>query len=371
MQNQTLKRTPLYDNHIQSKARMVPFAGYEMPVQYQGVLEETKGCRSKVGLFDVSHMGQFSIRGPSALEEVQKLITNDLSKIQIGQAQYNMLCNEKGGVIDDLVVYRRSQDHIYICVNASNRETDREWFQSRLSPSVSFEDESHSTALIALQGPYAEALISMISESSQIKALKYYWAMDGLVAGIPCYISRTGYTGEDGFELYVGASKASDLWNALLDHGKSYSLIPCGLGARDTLRLEMGYPLHGHELSTEITPLQAGLSWVVKLQKSPNFIGQTSLEDQAKKGPSPLLRAYRIQDRRIARQGYPVFDEQGTQVGQITSGTHSPHLESPIALAFVDRKAAEEPRLWVEIRQAKIAMERTKLPFIQPHTKKL
>jgi aminomethyltransferase len=371
MQNPTLKRTPLYDNHIQLKARMVPFADYEMPVQYQGVLEETKGCRSKVGLFDVSHMGQFSIRGASALEEVQKLVTNDLSKIQIGQAQYNMLCNENGGVIDDLVVYRRSLDHIYICVNASNRETDRQWFQSRLASTVFFEDESDSTALIAVQGPSAEALISTISDGSQINTLKYYWAMDGLVAGIPCYISRTGYTGEDGFELYVASSKASDLWNALLDHGKSYSLTPCGLGARDTLRLEMGYPLHGHELSTGITPLQAGLSWVVKLQKSPHFIGQTSLQQHAKEGPTPVLRAYRVQDRRIARQGYRVFDEQGTQVGQITSGTHSPHLEAPIALALVDKKVAEEAQLWVEVRQTKIPMEKTKLPFVQPHTKKL
>ncbi len=371
MENIALKRTPLYSSHLELKARMVPFAGYDMPVQYVGLLEETRACRKDIGLFDVSHMGQFSIQGKAALEEVQKLVTNDLSKIQIGQAQYNMLCNEAGGVIDDLVIYRRGEEHIYICVNASNRDTDFAWMKSHLPPTVSLEDESDSTALIAVQGPKAEKLLSTIADQELIYTLKYYWAREGLIAGIPTYISRTGYTGEDGFELYVPAEKASFLWNALLSHGKPFNLTPCGLGARDTLRLEMGYPLHGHELSPSITPLQAGLSWVVKLQKPLPFIGQPALKEEASVGPRKLLRAYRINDRRIARQGYPVFDKSGRKVGEITSGTHSPHLEAPIALGFIDKEVAEEETLWVEIRQSKIQITKTKLPFVQSHAKKV
>ncbi|MFM8313037.1 MAG: glycine cleavage system aminomethyltransferase GcvT [Deltaproteobacteria bacterium] len=251
MTTQPLKKTPLYLNHLTLKARMVPFAGYEMPVQYQGVLEETKNCRTHAGLFDVSHMGQFSIRGKNALDEVQKLVTNDLSKLQIGQAQYNILCNEFGGSIDDLVVYRRADDYVYICVNASNREVDRKWFQDKLTSTVSFSDDSDETALIAIQGPKAEPILARLGDGKAINSLKYYWAFEGAIAGIDSYISRTGYTGEDGFELYVNAHQASKLGERLLEEGKHDGLAPCGLGARDTLRLEMGYPLHGHELSSQ------------------------------------------------------------------------------------------------------------------------
>lgn len=370
MEKHNLKRTPLYNNHLALKGRMVEFAGYEMPVQYIGLLEETKACRKDVGLFDVSHMGQFSVRGKSSLTELQRLVTNDLSKLQIGQAQYTMLCNEAGGVIDDLVIYWRGEDNFYICVNASNREADFNWMKSRLSQDVVLEDESDSTALIALQGPKAEALIAALSDDPQIPQLKYYWAKEGFLRDIPAYISRTGYTGEDGFELYVPSDRAADLWELLLSRGKDYNITPCGLGARDTLRLEMGYPLHGHELNAQMTPLQAGLSWVVKLQKTVPFIGRDALMKQASLGPDPLLRAFRINDRRIARQGYPVFDEAGNKVGMISSGTHSPHLETPIALAFIEKKWAEAETLWVEIRNAKIPMSRVKLPFVSPHTKK-
>lgn len=370
MNNVNLQKTPLHHNHLDLKARMVPFAGYEMPVQYQGVLEETKACRKGVGLFDVSHMGQFSIRGNLALNEVQKLVSNDLSKLSVGQAQYNMLCNEQGGVIDDLVIYRRADDWIYICVNAANRQVDRAWFEEHLSPTVSFADESDDTALIAVQGPMAESLLSSLGAKEVATSLKYYWATEGKIADISCYISRTGYTGEDGFEIYVPSQHASHLWNQLLDKGKPFNVVPCGLGSRDTLRLEMGYPLHGHELSTEISPLQASLSWVVKLQKPVTFIGQIALQNESKIGPSRLLRGYKIQDRRIARQGYTVFNKEGKEVGLITSGTHSPHLEAPIALAFVDRNAADDETLWVDIRGNKIQMLKTKLPFVSPHTKK-
>lgn len=371
MNNIALKKTPLYSKHLELKARMVPFAGYEMPVQYQGVLEETKTCRKDVGIFDVSHMGQFSVRGASALEEVQKLVSNDLARLKLGQAQYNMLCNESGGVIDDLVVYRRAEDWIYICVNASNRDLDKKWITERLSNRVSFLDESDETALLAVQGPKAEKLLASLTSSQTITSLKYYWAVEGTIDEFPCYISRTGYTGEDGFELYTQAKYAADLWDSLLDKGKTSNLVPCGLGARDTLRLEMGYPLHGHELSQEISPLQAGLSWAVKLQKSPPFFGQSALQKEAQQGSSRLIRGYRIQDRRIARQGYAIFDKTGNRVGTITSGTHSPHLEAPVALGLVERISSDEGTLWVDIRGSKIEMTKVPLPFVTPHTKKV
>jgi aminomethyltransferase len=316
-------------------------------------------------------MGQFSIRGEKALDAVQTLVTNDLSKLQIGQAQYNMLCNESGGVIDDLVIYRRAEDHVYICVNASNRATDFAWMKAKLDPSVNLEDESDSTALIAVQGPKAEAFLSTLTDKGIVQGLKYYWAQNGKVAGIDCYISRTGYTGEDGFELYLSSSKASELWNMLVEKGAPFNITPCGLGARDTLRLEMGYPLHGHELSPEISPLEAGLSWTVKLNKTLPFIGQAALKKESVENSKRILRGYRILDRRIARQGYQVFNKAGEKVGVISSGTHSPHLDVPIALAFIDRQFADEETLWVGIRENKIEMSKTKLPFIQPHTKKV
>ncbi|MCX6102568.1 MAG: glycine cleavage system aminomethyltransferase GcvT [Proteobacteria bacterium] len=371
METQKLNRTPLYFNHLELKAKMVPFAGYEMPVQYQGLLEETKSCRRDVGLFDVSHMGQFSIRGKNSLEEMQKLVTNDLSKIKIGQAQYHMLCNERGGVIDDLVIYRREEAHIYVCVNASNRDADFTWMKEKLPRTVDLEDHSETTSLLAVQGPKAELLLSALSPDIKNHNLKYYWAAEVTLAGIRCYLSRTGYTGEDGFEIYLPHTQASHLWNVLLEKGKPFNLTPCGLGARDTLRLEMGYPLHGHELSTEISPLQAGLSWVVKLKKTTPFIGQEALQKESTEGSKTLLRAYRVKDRRIARQGYSIFNKEGKKVGTITSGTHSPHLEAPIAMGFVERAVAEEETLWVEIRESKIPLIKIKLPFIAPHTKKI
>lgn len=371
METTTLKTTPLHETHIALGAKMVPFAGYDMPVQYPtGVLEETKACRQHIGLFDVSHMGQFSIKGKNALLEVQKLVTNDLSKLEIGQAQYNMLCNEKGGVIDDLVIYRRALDHIYICVNAANREADFSWMSKRLSHEVIFNDESDSTALIAVQGPKSEAFLSQLTQSRSATQLKYYWAQEDTIDGIPVYLSRTGYTGEDGFEIYLPSKDTVKLWNKLMSAGKEFLITPCGLGARDTLRLEMGYPLHGHELSEAINPLQAGLSWVVKLKKETAFVGQSTLVQEAAQGPNTVLRAYRVNDRRIARQGYSVFDLAGKKVGYITSGTFSPHLEGPIALAMVDHQVADSDKLWVEIRNSKIEMTKVKLPFVPSRTKK-
>ena len=349
---------------------MVPFAGYEMPVQYTSVLDETKRVRQACGLFDVSHMGQFSIRGKRSLEEVQRLVTNDLSKLEIGQAQYNMLCNPQGGVIDDLVIYRRSEEETFICVNASNRSADLEWMRTNLGSRVQLDDQSDQTALIALQGPKAEKILSHAADASILARIKYYWAAETPIFGHPCYVSRTGYTGEDGFELYLKNEHAIDVWEKLLETGRKDELIACGLGARDTLRLEMGYPLHGHEISPTISPLSAGLGWVVKLKRETPFIGQPALQREAAAGPARVLRAFVVQDRRIPRQGYRVADCERSHVGEITSGTFSPHRNSPIALGFVEKRVASSEKLFIEVREAFIDASIVKLPFVPSHTKK-
>ncbi len=370
MKNETLNRTPLHRCHLQLGARMVPFAGYEMPVQYTGVIEEIKAVRKAAGLFDVSHMGQVSVRGTNALSEVNKLVTNNVEKLALGQAQYNMLCNERGGVIDDLVVYRRSPDEVFICVNAGNRKEDVTWIRSRLGGGVEFKDLSDDTALLALQGPKAEAILCRLSPPDKVKNLKYYWAVETTVFDRPCYLSRTGYTGEDGFELYLPASEAAVVWDRLLELGRAEGLQPIGLGARDTLRLEMGYPLHGHELSPELTPLASGQTWVVKLDKPVPYVGQKALQAEAAAGPEKQLKAFLVDDRRIPRAGYRICLEDKTPVGEITSGSLSPHLNQPIALGFVGKKWAASDKLFVEVREDLIPARVVKLPFVPSHTKK-
>lgn len=364
-----LKRTPLYESHKKLGARIVPFAGYEMPVQYSGGLEETKATRSTCGLFDVSHMGQFSVRGKNHLAAVQSLVTNDLSKLKPGQAQYNMLCNEKGGVIDDLIVYRRSDAETFICVNAGNRAADYDWMKSRLAKDATLTDQSDETALIAVQGPNAEKIVAAISDATLAKNLKYYYATEAKVFGLPCYLSRTGYTGEDGYELYVRASDAVTVWDKLLEAGKPHGLVPCGLGSRDTLRLEMGYPLHGHELSTEITPLEAGLGWVVKLELPTEYVGQRALRELQAKGLKRKLTGFVVKDKRIARQGYEIVDSNGKRVGEITSGTMSPHVGAPVAMGFLDTTVTA-PTLFAVIRNENVPMEIKPVPFVPRKIKK-
>ena len=362
MNADNLKKTPLYSRHLQLGARMVPFAGYSMPVQYTGLLEETKATRKMAGLFDVSHMGQFWVRGKSALAELQKVTTNDLSRLAVGQAQYNMLCNEKGGVIDDIVIYRRMDSDYFICVNAGNIVTDWNWLHSNLK-GVSLSNVSEETALIAIQGPQAESIVCGVL--NQTINLKYYWAVETTFMGHPIYLSRTGYTGEDGFEVYTATNIAGNLWDQLLERGGE--LKACGLGARDTLRTEMGYPLHGHELSSEITPLEAGLGWVVKFTKS--FIGDAALKSQAQNGPPKILRGLLVNDRRIPRPGYRIVDQEKI-IGSISSGTFSPHLNAPIALGFVNSEYAKNTSLSIQIRETPYEAQVAPLPFVKSHTVK-
>ncbi|MCB0403297.1 MAG: glycine cleavage system aminomethyltransferase GcvT [Bdellovibrionales bacterium] len=362
-----MKKTPLFNVHLQLKARMVPFAGYEMPVQYTSVIQETLAVRSVGGVFDVSHMGQFSLSGKGGLENLDRLVTNDLAKLKIGQAQYNILCAPDGGAIDDLVVYRRDEQRAYICVNAANREKDFGWLREHLPQSLSLEDESEDTALIAVQGPQAAAVVKQLGGA--IDSLKYYWAAEVPLAGEMVYLSRTGYTGEDGFEIYVRNQAAEKIWNALFEAAKVLGtpLIPAGLGARDTLRTEMGYALYGHELSAERNPISAGLRWVVKLNKA-DFIGKHALASIVGTGPDYQLRALVIHDKRMAREGYRVLDAHADAIGFVTSGVFSPHLNSPIALAFLKPGFDSPQKCRVEIRQSTVDAEIVPLPFVKRST---
>lgn len=357
-----MKKTALYSCHVELHARMVPFAGYEMPVQYTGLLEESKATRQSAGLFDISHMGQISIRGKGAIEALQSVVTNDLEKLSLGQAQYNLLCNEKGGAVDDLVVYYRSAEHLYLCVNASNKDKDFNWIKEHLPKTFSVTDESEETALIALQGPDSEKMLAKLFDPKLLASLNYYWASEAKLNTTPCYLSRTGYTGEDGFEIYLPNSEAKKAWYRLIELGAT----PAGLGARDTLRTEMGYALYGHEINENINPLWAGLGWIIKLQKPYDFIGKKSLQAEKERGLTKTLKAFTLHDKRIARQGYAILSEKGTQIGEITSGTLSPHTGCPIALGLLSSQSRSYS---IQIRSDAVPATETKLPFVKSKTK--
>jgi len=353
-------RTPLYDAHLAASARMVEFAGFDMPVQYQGVLEEHAAVREGVGIFDVSHMGELTIEGPRALETANRLSTNDLTKCADGQAQYGALCNEQGNVIDDIIVYRFSAQRLFVCVNASGREKDFEWMKSHSLEGAKVSQRSDDWAQIAIQGPKAAALVDSLCQP-EVLDLAYYHFREAAVAGIPgCIVARTGYTGEDGFEVFVPPEKARKLWETLVLGGA----VPCGLGARDSLRLEVAYRLYGNDMDEQHSPLEAGLGWIVKLDKPAGFIGSEALLAQKKQGLSRKLVGFKMTGRGIARQGYPALSG-GARVGEVTSGTMSPLLKESIGLAYLPTALSKEGTAFdVEIRGKPIAAVVVKTPFI-------
>ncbi len=362
-----LKKTPLFEHHRRLGARMVPFGGWEMPVQYRGVIEEHLAVRNAAGLFDVSHMGEIEVKGPGALAFLQGLITNDVSKLVNGQVQYCAMCYPHGGTVDDLTVYRFDQEHFLCCVNAANTEKDFAWMQQVLADrgnaDVHLRDVSRDFAQLALQGPAAEAILSRLT-LTDLSRIPYYHFYEGLVADEPVLISRTGYTGESGFELYCAPGHAGRLWDQLLKVGAADGLIPCGLGARDTLRLEMKYALYGHELSTDISPLEAGLGWITKFDKG-DFVGRDALLKQKTGGVPRRLVCLQLLEAGVPRAEYPVLAE-GRQVGVVTSGTLSPSLRVGIALALVEPAVAPlGTPLQIAIRQRQVAAEVVKPPFIQ------
>jgi aminomethyltransferase len=359
---QDLKRTPLYACHVEAGARIVDFAGWEMPVQYTGVIEEHRAVRTAAGLFDVSHMGEVRVRGAGAEAFLQRLTPNDVSKLVPGRAHYSGLLTEGGTYVDDLLIYRMGAEDFLVVVNASNADRDFEWIASRAGGDmgdVEVVNESDRYALLALQGPKAlEILTGLASAPVDIAGLKYYGFAEGQVNGAPALISRTGYTGEDGFELYLPPEDAPAVWRRLVEAGAS----PAGLGARDTLRLEAAMALYGHELDETTTPFEAGLGWVVKLDKG-DFLGRDALVAQKAEGTPRKLVGFEVQGRGIARQGHGVVSDGGA-VGIVTSGTWSPTFEKALGMAYVPPDlAAVGTALTLEVRGKVLPAVVVELPF--------
>ena len=365
MNAENLKKTPLYESHLELKARMVPFAGYHMPVQYTGVVDEHKQVRSHVGLFDVSHMGELSVTGRGALEFLEKLTLNQVSKMAIGQAQYNAFCTEKGTLIDDIILYKRGFDSFFICVNASNVEKDFLWLAQHCpNQGVLIENLSSDYAQIAVQGPQSRNLISQIVDI-KMEQLPYYHFAEGKTLGVPSLIARTGYTGELGYELYVPSHAALKIWNGLLDAGQSFGVKPCGLGARDTLRLEVGYLLYGNDMDDTISALQCGLGWITQFEKE-TFIGKEALVKEKEMGINKKLVGLEMQDRAIARHGYSIFEtpESTQAIGVVTSGSPSPSLSKNIGMGYVPTAFSKlGTKVFVDIRGEKKPAQIVKKPF--------
>ena len=354
------KQTPLNAVHRKLGARMVDFAGWEMPVQYAGLEKEHLAVRSAVGLFDVSHMGEIEFRGQGALEEANRLITNDLSKAADGQALYAGLLNDRGGFVDDVVAYRFSPEHIFICVNASNREKDFEWMKSQ-AKTVKPVDVSDNFAQIAVQGPKAFALVQRLSPKS-LEPIGTYRFTQGAIAGVECIVSRTGYTGEDGFELYCAPGQAEKLWLALLNEGQADGCVPAGLGCRDSLRTEMKYALYGNDIDDVHTPLEAALGWVVKLDK-PEFIGKSVLVAQKAAGVMRKLVGFELTEPGIPRPHMSITSH-GEKVGEVTSGTMGPSLKKAVGIGYVPTSLSVEGSTFhVEMRGRQVGARVVKTPF--------
>jgi aminomethyltransferase len=365
-----MKQTALIDEHRRLGGRLIDFGGWELPVQYTGVLDEHTACRTAAGLFDVSHMGEVLVEGPDAEAFLQLLVTNNVAKIAVGQAQYSVMCNERGGIVDDLIVYRRGQDRYLVVVNASNTDKDFDWMRevrakhgAKLAD-FRLENVSAEWTQIAIQGRKAQEILSKLTDTP-LAPIKYYWFAEGKVLGsIPAILSRTGYTGEDGFEVYVPWSEGPRVWRALLEAGTPLGLKPCGLGARDTLRLEVRYPLYGHELTDDTNPLEAGLGWVTKLDKG-EFVGRGPIAAVKENGTTRALVGLRMIDRGIPRQGYPVWSTDGaTRIGELTSGTQSPSLGQAIGVAYITKGyEAVGSRVLIEVRGQKLQAEIVPSPF--------
>lgn len=360
----TLRRTPLHDVHVELGARLVPFAGYEMPVQYSSILAEHRTVRTAVGLFDLSHMGEVEVRGEEAVAFLRYALVSDPGALVVGQAQYSMVCQDDGGIIDDLICYRLDDDRFWVVCNASNRATvvgHLEALLARGDFGAELEDRSDRTALVAPQGPNAAALLAELADLD-LDAIGTYRSAPGMVSGVECLVARTGYTGEDGFELFCDARKARAVWEALVAAGERHGLRPCGLGARNTLRLEAGMPLYGNELTRDTNPFEVNLGRVVKLEKG-EFVGRAALQSVQQTGPRRKLIGLEMRDEAIPRAGYPVQAE-GRVVGHVTSGTLSPTLGTKIAMALVPAELAGTGNSFeVVVRDRPYRAEQVKLPF--------
>lgn len=357
-------KTPLYDAHLEAGGKMVSFAGYTLPVQYKdsGVIKEHLAVRNQVGLFDVSHMGEVVYEGKDALANLQYLLTNDFSNLEIGRVRYTLMCNENGGVIDDLLVYKCSEEKYLLVINAANRAKDVAWMEQHVFGEVKFSDQSDQFVQIALQGAFAKEIIRKLTKEEEIPKKYYSFTEHADVGGIDCILSRTGYTGEFGYELYCQPKDGLKLWHLLVETGQEYGIIPCGLGARDTLRLEAGMPLYGHEMNEQITPLETDLSFAVKLKKE-EFVGKKAILD---KGEPEITRiGLQLTERGIVREGADVYF-QDKKIGETTSGTMCPYINKACAMALVAKDVVDiGSKLEVDVRGKRIAAEVVALPFVK------
>ncbi len=359
-----MKQTPLTEKHKALGAKMAPFAGYEMPISYSNIKEEHHAVRKGVGMFDVSHMGEFIIEGEKALELIQKVTSNNAAKLDIGDAQYSCLPNKQGGIVDDLLVYRRGENSYLLVVNASNIQKDWDWIsENNQEIGATMKEVSDKWALLAVQGPKAaEALQALTQED--LSEIKFYTFREGTFAGIEnVIISATGYTGSGGFELYIPAEHGPQVWDAVLEAGKDFGIRPCGLGARDTLRLEMGYCLYGNDIDDNTSPIEAGLSWITKVKKG-DFNSQEIFARQKKEGVEKKLVAFEVLDRRVPRHDYEIEDKEGNIIGKVTSGTMSPSLDKPIGLGYVPKSFSSlDSEFLIVVRNKKFPAKVVKLPF--------
>jgi aminomethyltransferase len=356
-----LLRTPLFDTHVASRAKMVDFGGWNMPVQYSGIVEEHNAVRTGVGLFDVSHMGEIIIRGPESAKLVEYVSTNKAANLKVGQAHYSALLYEHGGIVDDILVHKVSDTEWFLCVNASNQEKDFEHIKKNNNFDAEVDFASPRFAQIAIQGPKARATLQKLTKTD-LGAIKYYWFADGEVSGTQARIAHTGYTGEDGFEIYIAPDQAARLWRELLDAGAEFGVKPAGLGARNTLRLEAKMALYGHELTASINPLEADLAWIVKFDRG-DFVGRAALEKSLSQGLTRKLVGFEMTERGIGRDGYEVWVD-GAAAGWVTSGGPSPTLNKNIGLCFLPIDKAEPGLpIQIQIRNAPVAAVTVPTPF--------
>ncbi|MDT0685832.1 glycine cleavage system aminomethyltransferase GcvT [Autumnicola psychrophila] len=357
-----MKDVALIERHKSLDAKIVPFAGYNMPVSYEGVNIEHQNVREKLGVFDVSHMGEFLISGENALELIQKITSNDASKLVDGKAQYTCMPNENGGIVDDLIIYRMNSEKYLLVVNASNIEKDWNWISEHNTMDATMKDISDGMSLLAIQGPKAAEAMQSLTEVD-LSNMKFYTFQLADFAGVEkVIISATGYTGSGGFEIYIKNEDAERVWDRIMKAGADYGIKPIGLAARDTLRLEMGYCLYGNDIDETTSPIEAGLGWITKFNK--DFVNSEALKKEKEKGPKRKLIAFELDERGIPRQGYDIVDNNGTVIGEVTSGTMSPSLEKGIGLGYISAEVAEiGAKLHIRIRKKDVPATQVKLPF--------
>lgn len=358
-----LNRTPLYDTHVALGAKMVPFAGYEMPVQYKGLKVEHAAVRASMGVFDVSHMGEFWVEGPGAADFIQSVTSNDVRKLTPGKVQYSCLPNEEGGIVDDLLVYCMGAQEFMLVVNASNMAKDWAWLDARISTfDCVMRDESAGTALLAVQGPKVFEALTSITDVN-VAEMPYYTVQRGTIGGVKdVIISTTGYTGAGGVEIYIPNAHVKQVWDAVMDAGADYGIEPAGLGARDTLRLEMGFCLYGNDINDATSPLEAGLGWITKFNEP--FTNSEALAAQKEAGVTKRLVGFELRDRGVPRQGYPIVNAVGDVIGEVTSGTMSPSLNQAIGMGYVPKELSKSGNeIFVEVRGKHLRAEIVKLPF--------